>query len=190
MARDGEPEVVWSAFSRDPRVPAHAELRASDLDREVVLRVLGEAYADGRIDRDELDARTTQTQQTRTLGGLREPLEGLVATTAVPAVADVDVAARAVAGWHKERREALWGLISVSLIVWTIWVVGSWGPDGFDPYFPWPVFVSLAALLNLGRIQFQREQIVTEEQRRLEKKQRKELERRRRDEQDGETGSG
>jgi len=50
---------VWSSLSHDPRDPAYAGLRASDADRAVVQEVLTEAYADGRLDHDELDARST-----------------------------------------------------------------------------------------------------------------------------------
>ena len=39
-----DPDDVWGALSRDPRVPEHAAMRASDADREVVLGVLTEAY--------------------------------------------------------------------------------------------------------------------------------------------------
>lgn len=44
---------VWTSFSHDPRLDAHAALSASDGDRAVVNRLLAEAYADGRLDRDE-----------------------------------------------------------------------------------------------------------------------------------------
>jgi hypothetical protein len=186
-----DPDEVWSSFSRDPRVPGQAELRASDADRDVVLEVLAEAYADGRLDRDELEVRTAVTQSARTLGELVGPLEGLVATSpAVRPSAELlpasELERRAVASWASDRRQALWGLISVSAIVWTIWLVGALGPDGFDFSFPWPAFVTVAALLNVGRIQFQRDEMVAEERRRLEKKQRKEIEKRRREE--GEDG--
>jgi hypothetical protein len=182
-----DPDQVWSSFSRDPRVAGQAELRASDADRDVVHQVLAEAYADGRLDRDELEARTSATQAARTLGELVGPLEGLVPTapvvrppTGLMSAAEID--RRATAEWRSDRRRALWGLISISAIVWTIWLVGSLGPDGLDPNFPWPVFVTVAALLNLGRVQFQRQEIVAEERRILEKKQRKQMEKWRREE--------
>ena len=180
-----DPGQVWSAFSRDPRVPEHARLRASDADRDVVHQLLAEAYVDGRIDRIELDARTASVAAARTLGQLIDPLEGLVSPaepTAAELVPATRLEERAVDAWRKDRREALWGLISVSAIVWTIWLATSFGPNGFEPYFPWPVFVTLAAALNLGRIQFQRDAIVADERRRLERRQRKELEQRQREE--------
>ena len=175
-----DPEQVWGALSRDPRVPDQATMRASDADRDVVLQVLTEAYADGRLDRDELDARTAATQAARTVGDLVAPLEGLVGARPAAGrgalVPTAELQQRAVESWRKDRREALWGLLSVSAIVWTLWLVTS----GIGS-FPWPAFVTLAALLNLGRIQVQRREIVREELRRLEKKQRKDLEERRED---------
>ena len=176
-----DPEQVWGALSRDPRVPGHADLRASDADRDVVLQVLTEAYADGRITREELDARSSETQSARTLGDLVAPLEGLVSAlrAAGPAalVPAAELDRRAVEAWRKDRREALWGLLSVSAIVWTLWLVTS----GIGS-FPWPLFVTLAAALNVGRIQVQRVDIVREKRARLERQQRKEIERRRREE--------
>jgi hypothetical protein len=172
-----DPDRVWGALSRDPRVPEQAGMRASDADREIVLQVLTEAYAEGRITREELDSRTSATQSARTVGDLVGPLEGLVSarrpTGAGLLVPEAELDRRAVESWRKDRREALWGLISVSAIVWTVWFFTS-GPGSF----PWPVFVTLAALLNLGRVQVQREEIVREKRHRLEKRQRKALEER------------
>ncbi len=173
----------WADFSRDPRRSEHTSLRAGDADRDVVARVLGQAYAEGRLTPEELDERTTRLHQARTLGELPGFLDDLVPSTPATRAPVVDAAAleqRALDTWRRQRREALWGLLSVS----AIWLVGSWGPDGFDPYFPWPAFVTLAALLNLGRTQLQRDDIVADERRRLEKKQRKALERKPDDEQE------
>jgi hypothetical protein len=154
-------------------------MRASDADRDVVLGVLTEAYADGRITREELDVRSAATQSARTLGDLVAPLEGLVSLRRTPHAGALVPAAeldrQAVESWQKDRREALWGLVSVSAVVWTLWLATS-GVGSF----PWPVFVTLAALLNVGRVQVQRREIVREKRRRLEEGQRKEQEKRRR----------
>jgi hypothetical protein len=156
-------------------------MRASDADRDVVLGVLTEAYADGRITREEHEARSSATQAARTLGDLVPPLEGLVSLHPKPGAGALVPAAeldrRAVESWQKDRREALWGLVSVSAIVWTLWLVTS-GVGSF----PWPVFVSLAALLNVGRVQVQRAEIIRAKRHRLEQKQRSELEERERGE--------
>src|SRR6187397_2068017 len=44
---------LWASFQHDPRDPAVAPLRASDADRNLVHGVLTEAFADGRLDREE-----------------------------------------------------------------------------------------------------------------------------------------
>ena len=178
---------VWSAFTLDPRRPEHAGLRASDADREVVQQVLGEAYADGRLDRDELDVRAADVAGTRLLGELPPIVADLVplrdappplATGSAPTTA-VEVHERAVAKWRSDRRAALWSFVAASLICWTIWLLGSWGRDGLDPSFPWPLIVMLATGLRVGRTQVRRDDIVTAETRRLEKKWRKQLQARR-----------
>ena len=155
-------------------------MRASDADRDIVQGVLAEAYADGRITREELDSRTSATQSARTLGDLFAPLEGLVslrpAARAGAVVPAAELDQGAVEAWRKERREALWGLISVSAVVWTLWAFTS----GFGS-FPWPAFVTIAALLNLGRTQVQRTEIIRDNRERLERKHRREIERRRRE---------
>ena len=61
---------VWASFQHDPRDPAVASLRAADADRDIVHNVLTEAFADGRLDREEYDERTAATMQARTLGQL------------------------------------------------------------------------------------------------------------------------
>ena len=175
-----DPDSVWGALSRDPRVPENAGMRASDADRDVVLGVLTEAYADGRITREEHDARSSATQAARTLGDLVAPLEGLVSVrpasrgAALLPAAELD--RRAVEAWRKERRDALWQLLSVSAIVWTIWLFTS----GIGS-FPWPAIVTLAALLNVGQKQVQRTEIIRDKREHLERRQRKEIERRKRE---------
>jgi len=37
--------TFWDGFDHDPRTPDNAHLRASDRDRDVVLSLLGNAYA-------------------------------------------------------------------------------------------------------------------------------------------------
>jgi hypothetical protein len=53
-----------------PPRPAPRDLRASDADRELVIAMLGEALADGRISRDEHSERMSAALSARTLGDL------------------------------------------------------------------------------------------------------------------------
>ncbi|RKS10831.1 cell wall-active antibiotic response 4TMS protein YvqF [Nocardiopsis sp. Huas11] len=58
---------MWSDVSEEP---SPARLRASDSDRERVLKVLRDATADGRLDLDEFEERSALVQEARTLGEL------------------------------------------------------------------------------------------------------------------------
>jgi hypothetical protein len=165
---------VWSQFDHDPRNPANTTMRASDRDRAVIETVLADAFAEGRLTRTEYDERTDAALGSRTLGEL------------VPLVADLPVARpprsslpeAAQRAYVQERRQAVWGFLSASLICWVIWVATGFDGDGFDPSFPWPLFVMLGTGLNAGRVTWQKDEIIAEETRRLEKKERKELRRR------------
>lgn len=166
----------WSSFTRDPRRQEFAALRASDADREVVHRVLSEAYSDGRLDHDEFDARTTATATARTLGDLPGLLEGLVpvagGTYRSSLLTPERVQERAVEKWESERRQAFATFLMPTLICWVIWTVTMFGG------FPWPVFVTLGTGFHLFNVVVHKREIVAREVRSIEKKQRKELEKR------------
>ena len=172
-------QEVWSSFTRDPRHSENAGLRASDVDRDVVRQVLTEAYADGRLDREEFDARSTEVDTARTLGDLPALLEGLVPTATgslVPfggpgqgLLTAAQVEERAVAKWREERRSAVLGFVFASVICWTIWAAVMFGG------FPWPVFVMLGTGINAVKVATARAEVVSRERRRLEKRQRKAL---------------
>ena len=168
---------VWGRFTHDPRLPEYAGLRAADADRDVVHDVLTEAYADGRLDRSEFDTRTEAVAGARTLGELPAALDGLVLTAPVPALregtalATSGIEARALQKWKDDRRSAIGGFVSASVICWIIWSAVMFGG------FPWPLFVMLGTGLHAGRVVFMKDEIIAAEKARLEKKQRKELRR-------------
>jgi hypothetical protein len=166
---------TWQRFETDPRSPQAARLRASDRDREVALEALGEAYADGRLDHAEYDARASAATTATLLADLVPHLEDLVpdgagtalAARSAGALARPDLHEQAVRRWAKDRREAFTGLVGVSVITWTIWAVTMWGE------FAWPLFPMVAALVNLLRIQLQRQDIVEDHERHLLKREAK-----------------
>lgn len=166
----------WASTRHDPRLPEHAGLRASDADRDVVLGVLGEAYADGRLTHDEHDERAGAVARARHLGELPGLLSDLLPAGLLMPGAGVGVPAgvlrqRAEAEYRRKRREALWGFLSASLICWVIWLAVNLADPG--DAFPWPLLVMLGTLLNVGRVLFQREEITRDEVRRLERRARK-----------------
>jgi hypothetical protein len=163
----------WSGFERDPRDAGNAGLRASDADRDVVRGLLSEAFADGRLDREEFDERADLVLRARTLGELPPIVRDLVPMTPAVrrpagAMSPDEIQAKALERWRNDRREAFFGLLFVSAVTWTIWAATTRG-------FPWPAFVTIAALMNLLRVATSREQKVAENVRYLEKKQAKEL---------------
>ena len=70
----------------EPRAQAAAGLRASRADRERVIDLLKAAFVQGRLDRDEFDARIGQAVASRTYGELAAVTAGIPAelTAALP----------------------------------------------------------------------------------------------------------
>lgn len=165
---------VWTQFDHDPRVPANAAMRASDRDRAVIETVLADAFAEGRITRPEYDERTDAAMASRTLGDLMP----LVVDLPVVRAPRSNIPDEAQREYVRARRQAVWGFLSASLITWVIWVATGFGGDGFNAQFPWPLFVMLGTGLNAGRVIWQKDEIIEEETRRLEKRERKELRKR------------
>ena len=164
------PGDVWQQFEHDPRTPAVASLRASDRDRDIALGVLAEAYAEGRLDRAEYDDRSASVQSSRTLGDLPPLLTDLVPTSSLPALrTSTDLHQQAVERYRHERRQAVWGMLSASIICWVIWI--ALGADGFV----WPAIVTAGTGVNVVRMLFMRSEIIRENERSLQRKQEKQL---------------
>jgi hypothetical protein len=168
--------TVWEEFAFDPRSSEYGALRASDADREVVHRALGNAYADGRLTREEFDQRSEAVLSARTLAELPVLIADLVPISGsaghLPATTEDTTALqdRAVAAYLSDRREAAWGFVSASIVCWVIWWVTSGGGG-----FPWPVFVMLGTGLHLLRLLVMRDNEISEQRKRLERKARKAL---------------
>lgn len=175
----GVEQEVWSSFTHDPRDRRYAGIRASDQDRAIVLQVLGEAYADGRLDRDEYDDRSARVGSVRVLGDVNPLLSDLVAARVsgdldLRRASRTDLEVIAERHFRFKRREAAFSFLGASLITTAIWFATCWGGDGFDPYFFWPGFVIAITLLNLVRTAASHAEIVDTEVRRLERKRDKE----------------
>jgi len=163
---------LWRRFQHDPRDPAYAAMRASDRDRAVVHDALAEAYAEGRLDRDELDERTTQVDAAKTYADLVTPLQDLAADAGVAAVSlssRPDLERKAQAYYREKLGEAFMGFLVPNLICWAIWFMS--GHDGFV----WPIFVLIPTLGNLVRVVASKSSIVDGRIERLERKQAKAL---------------
>ena len=168
---------LWRAFANDPRAPANAPMRASDADRDIVLGALAEAYAEGRLDRDEYDERSDAVHNAKTLGELPGPLDDLVPRTAIVPLGSADLASveqQAVARWEKSRRDAFMGFLIPSLICWVIWSATMFGG------FAWPLFPAVATAIPLLRTLVQRKDIIESNKRSIVRKQERELRRQQR----------
>ena len=149
----------WADFELDPRLAAHAGLRAADDDRELVLRLLGEAYADGRLTPEELDERATGVAAARLLGDLPRYVTDLVRPSRVPrlgraerAAVEARVAARLVA--VRARRVRL--LVLVVLASTALWWVA-------DASVLVPLVAGGLAAANVARAGAARERTVARE---------------------------
>ncbi|WP_202879334.1 DUF1707 SHOCT-like domain-containing protein [Nocardioides cynanchi] len=164
---------IWREFEHDPRDPSYAGMRASDRDRAVVNDLLASAYADGRLDRDELDERSGAVSSAKTYAELLPPIRDLTAD-AVPArfatVAPTDVRRSAEVYFAGQRRDALMGFLVPNLICWAIWLMT--GHSGFL----WPLFVAIPTGINLLRVLASRQEIVEKRVEKLQRRQAKALE--------------
>lgn len=167
----------WSSFVRDPRQPDNQGLRAADRDRDLVVGAISEAYADGRLTREEMDDRLSQVQSTRLLGDLLPIVTDLMPTrevasrSALARAGDDEIERLALVRYRERRRQALAGMLVPSLICLTIWVWSMVSTGG--PIFPWPIFVILGTGGYLSRLVFGRESAIEEEREKLRKKQAK-----------------
>jgi hypothetical protein len=161
---------LWRAFATDPRAPENAPMRASDADRDIVFGALAEAYAEGRLDREEYDERTDAVHGAKTLGELPGLLDDLVPHTAIVPLGSAALASveeQAVARWEKSRREAFMGFLIPSLICWVIWSATMFGG------FMWPLFPTVATAIPLLRTLVQRKDIIESNQRHIARTQEK-----------------
>jgi hypothetical protein len=169
---------VWREFAHDPRSPEFAPMRASDADRDIVLRALGDAYAEGRLDRSEYDDRADAVHTAKTLGELPPVLDDLVPTTALlphrGALDTRSVEEQALARWERTRREAFMGFLIPTLICWVVWAVTMFGG------FPWPVFPMIGTAIPLMGTIVQKKDMIESNKRRIVRKQERELRRQQR----------
>lgn len=166
-------EEFWERFRLDPREPGNARMRASDADREQIRTLLADAYADGRLTREEYDERLTAVLSAVTLGDLPTVVADLVPSEPVRSPARVghaDIQRRATDSWRRKLRDDVRTVIFVGVIVWAIWLF-----TGGVSHFPWPIFPTLAVWLNAVRTALHRDEIVEKEAARMARKRAREL---------------
>ncbi|MGH1561140.1 DUF1707 SHOCT-like domain-containing protein [Mumia sp. DW29H23] len=167
----------WGRFTRDPRDPAVSALRTGDADRAVLADVIGEAFSDGRLSREEYDERSDAAVRARTYADFLPLMEDLVPTTGAAAApvrrAGVpDVSRDAVKAYERKRRDAWVEAATVTLICTGIWLAISLA-GGWDPHFPWPIIVAVLAFGDAIDKTANREKYIAKERDKLERKVRK-----------------
>jgi hypothetical protein len=133
----------------------------------VVHDALASAYAEGRIDRDELDERTAEVDAAKTYGALVPPLKDLAADAAAPAVSATprpELERQAQQYYRDKLRETFFEFLIPNLICWTIWYL-----TGHD-YFPWPIFVTIPTLLHVLQVASNKRRMVDQRITKLERR--------------------
>jgi hypothetical protein len=158
-------EAFWESFRLDPRQPGHAAMRASDADREIVRVLLADAFADGRLTREEYDDRLNTLLGSRTLGELSSLVTDLVPPDGPPVapapLLRADLRTRGARKWRRDVEESFGAFLVPSIICTVIWIAVTRGAF-------WPVFPMLFLGLNLVKTVVQRESIIEREVLRLE----------------------
>jgi Domain of unknown function (DUF1707) len=159
-------EAFWESFRLDPRQPGHATMRASDADREIVRGMLADAFADGRLTREEYDDRLTTLYASRTLGEASSLVTDLVPSdgppTAPASLPRADLRTRGARKWRKDVEESFGAFLVPSIVCTVIWIAVT------GRGFFWPVFPMLFLGLNLVKTVVQRESVIEREVLRLE----------------------
>jgi hypothetical protein len=162
---------LWREFAFDPRDPAYATVRAGTADRSLMLQALSEAYAEGQLDREELDERTDAVNAAKTLGELPPLLADLVPVVtssglpvAVGSLPAAEVQRQAVEKWSRGRGEALMGWLVPTVICWVVWTATMFGG------FPWPLFPMIGTGIPLARQVLLKQDIIAGHRRSIVKK--------------------
>jgi len=109
-------------------VAAHGRLRASHADREQVIDTLKTAFADGRLDKDELDARVGQALAARTYAEL------VTAAVGIPAAPAQAPPPRRPARPPVSKEAVKRGLVTAgAMIPPAMFVAAVYGPSGLTP---------------------------------------------------------
>jgi hypothetical protein len=112
----------------------HGRLRASHADREQVIDALKAAFADGRLDKDELDVRVGQVLAARTYAELA------TATPGIPAAQAQAPPHRLVQTPHRPARPPVnkaavkWSLAAAGVMIPpALFGMSAFGPDALEP---------------------------------------------------------
>jgi hypothetical protein len=123
----------------DLRTGAHVPgpARVGDGDREEVINLLVDAFADGRLTRDEFDARSTEALAARTGDDLKPLTEDLAPGWLADhgrVRRDAPHPVRAAAPLRADKRS----YVGIMLLLITVWLVTGLVTQSWYPWFVWP----------------------------------------------------
>jgi Domain of unknown function (DUF1707) len=136
----------------------HGRLRASHADREQVVEVLKDAFVQGRLTRNELDARAGQALAAQTYAELAAVTADIPAVPAPPAILATPAAAGRARPPAPARRRPLakaavgsGGSLVIAAAAMRVAFIFDPGPPGPAPYQSWAkpfVFLAVTAVLT------------------------------------------
>ena len=130
--------------------PGGDQLRADHADREQVLEALKVAFVDGRLTKDELDARAGQALSARTRADLAALTGDIPAIPSAPAAAGLARPPTPARGWPLARAAAKSGGCLVLAFALVLFAANVLDPHGLgNPYHPWS---SLCLVVALGLV--------------------------------------
>ena len=128
--------------------------------------MLADAYADGRLTREEYDDRLNTLYGSRTLGEMPSLVTDLVPPDGPPAAPapplPAELRTRGARKWRRDVEESFAAFLVPSIICTVIWIAVT------GRGFFWPVFPMLFLGLNLVKTVVQRESVIEREVLRLE----------------------
>jgi Domain of unknown function (DUF1707)/2TM domain len=130
--------------------PVPTATRVGDSEREQVMRLLADAFADGRLTREEFDARVADALVART-GADLAPLTGDLEPTWLADRGQARRSAPRAARATKQLRSQARSYIAVMLLLVTIWLMIGLAAQSWYPWFIWPALgwgISIAARLK------------------------------------------
>ena len=135
-----------------PQDPAAGSdrLRAGHADREQAIEALKNAFVQGRLTRDELDARTGQALAARTYADLAALTADIPPVPAAPAAAGPASLPAPARSWPLARAAAKSGGCLALAFGLVLFAANVLDPNGLgNPYAPWSTLCVVAALIAL-----------------------------------------
>jgi len=119
----------------EPTQDPNDAIRASNADREAVVKRLADAYAEGRLELSEMDERTTAAYAAKTVGDLK-PLTADLPEAAPTAVVATETPSSDSSGWSDWQPWLKFALPAVIALNLAVWVAVSAVSD-HHLVFPW-----------------------------------------------------